>query len=477
MNGHRRIVDPILADGARANLQETIKRHAIGPLELDAERLILAARGEPLPLGPRVVATLAVLVERAGEVVTKDEILDRVWAGAEVAESNVPQSVYTLRKVLRAHGLDGAIRTVPRRGYRFVGPVAPAAARTPGLAARGFLRRAAVAAAVLLALVVAGSAVQPAAAVVPLSARGAERYRLGRYYWNLRTPDGFAHSARLFREVVRSDPRSALGYAGLADLELMRADYLPNPRKRAPYYARARAAIAAALTRDARCAPAYASLGVLVYAAHRDRRVAEAEYRRAIALDPAYAPAHHWLGILLFEEGRLRDASRELRTAVALEPVATATGAWLAEASYYGGQYADAIAYGRLALDLDPHRGGALRTVGLAYELAGDLPHAVAAFEGMRRSPTEASYAPALLAEAYARAGRVAAARAALRKARALHPRDADTGFALLALGERREGLAVLATMRRDPEHPCVDDPRIAPFRTALRALSTRRPS
>ncbi len=71
----------------------------------------------------RVVATLAALVERAGDVVTKGEILDRVWAGEDVGESNVAQSVYTLRKILREHGLSDAIATVPRRGYRFVAPV------------------------------------------------------------------------------------------------------------------------------------------------------------------------------------------------------------------------------------------------------------------------------------------------------------------------------------------------------------------
>jgi len=114
---------PIVADPAWANLQEVIKRYAIGPFELDVARHVLSLAGEPLPLGPRVVDTLAALVERAGAVVTKDELLDRVWIGEDVGESNVAQSVYTLRKVLRAHGLGAAIATVPRRGYRFVGAV------------------------------------------------------------------------------------------------------------------------------------------------------------------------------------------------------------------------------------------------------------------------------------------------------------------------------------------------------------------
>ncbi|HWT07185.1 MAG TPA: winged helix-turn-helix domain-containing protein, partial [Xanthomonadales bacterium] len=92
-------------------------------MELDAARHVLTLGGEPLALGPRVVDTLTALVERAGAVVTKDELLDRVWAGEDVGESNVAQSVYTLRKVLREHGLGAAIATVQRRGYRFTAAV------------------------------------------------------------------------------------------------------------------------------------------------------------------------------------------------------------------------------------------------------------------------------------------------------------------------------------------------------------------
>ncbi len=481
-----------MADGAPPNLQESIKRYTIGPLQLDAARRVVTACGRPLPLGPRAVATLALLVERAGEVVTKDEILDRVWFGEDVSESNVPQSVYTLRKALREHGIDGAIVTVPRRGYRFVGPVAACVAALPapaldaapvrpparGAASRFCTARWLIAALTLvMAVLSTGSAGRPTPSGAPLSPRGAERYRLARYYWNLRTQVGFSRSARLFADVVRSDPRSPLGYAGVADVELMRADYAPKHAGHAQYYLRARAAIRTALALDPGSAPARASLGILLGGANGDMRAAEAELRRAIALDPGYASAHHWLGTLLVEEGRLTEATGELRTAIALDPVATATGAWLAEASYYRGQYADAIAYERRALDLDPHRGGALRTLGLAYELAGDLPRAIATFRRMRAVPSEAVKAPALLSEAFARAGRRAEARAALRVARRARPNDCDTAFAMLALGDRRGGLAVLARARSDEHCEALRDPRSAPFRTALARYAAPRSS
>jgi len=484
-----RIDADIIADGARRNLQEVLKCYAFGPFRLDASRGLLTLDGEPLPLGPRVVATLAALAERAGDVVTKDEILDRVWGGEDVGESNVAQSVYTLRKVLREHGLGSAIATVPRRGYRFVAPVerlaqvpvAPMPFRQPAVAGRAPWSARPWLPAALAALVLVAIGAVPAARErtnpPPLGARGAELYRLGRYYWNLRTRAYLAKSARLFAAVVASDPRNPLGYAGEADADLMIADYGAPQVNPVTYYASARREIRTALALDPDSPAAHTSSAMLRYAADRDVAASFAEFRRAIALDPSYAIAHHWYGTLLFKRGRLDEASRELHAAVALDPVSAATGAWLAEASYYGHRYADAIAYSRLALDLDPQRRGALRRLGLAYELAGDFPHAIAAFKRMRGGP-EAGWAPGLLAEAYARAGRRGAASAALRDAIRFHPRDDDTAFALLAAGERARGLAILDRMPHAMDDTPLQDPRIEPFRAALRMReSSRRPT
>jgi DNA-binding winged helix-turn-helix (wHTH) protein/Tfp pilus assembly protein PilF len=482
-----RIGAPIVAENAGANLQEVFKRYAFGPFVLDARRDVLCAGGEPLPLGPRAVATLVALVERPGEVVTKDEILDCVWAGEDVNESNVAQSVYLLRKVLREHGLGGAIATVPRRGYRFTAPVAllaepvapglPIRAAGPAAAARGRAGRLLSAALSLALLFLAGV---PAARAVPhappLGARGAELYRLGRYYWNLRTPAGLATSMRLFEGVVATDPRSPLGHAGIADAALMMEDYGRPSRHRASLFARARSEIAAALALDRGSAVAHASLAMLRYAADHDEAGSEAEFRRAIELDPSNAVAHHWYGTTLHERGRLADATRELHAAAALDPVSAATGGWLAEASYFRGHYRDAIVYARRALDLDPHRLGALRRLGLAYEMAGDVPHAIETFRRLRRSGPDADHAPALLAEAYARAGRRIDARAALREALKLHPRDGDTALAMLALGERERGLAILDAMKAAAlSYRNLEDPRVVPFLSALRERASHR--
>jgi len=78
------------------------------------ERQLLADGGE-IPLGARAFDVLVVLVERAGKLVTKDELFERAWPGVVVEENNLQVQIGTLRKALGAK----AIATIPGRGYRF----------------------------------------------------------------------------------------------------------------------------------------------------------------------------------------------------------------------------------------------------------------------------------------------------------------------------------------------------------------------
>jgi DNA-binding winged helix-turn-helix (wHTH) protein/Flp pilus assembly protein TadD len=445
-----------------SRLQKDLKRYEIGPFVLDTLRLVLTCDGTPLPVGPRVVATLAALVERAGEVVTKDEMLDRVWSGEDVNESNVAQSVYVLRKLFRERGCERTIVTVPRRGYRFAGAVRALEAKRPAPVAThartGLFVRAAAAVALIALLAV--PATRGAEHAPPLSAHGAERYRLGRYYWALRTPETLAKSVRLFREVIRTDPRSPLGYSGLADAELMTVDYERGRVDVARAFAEARAAVTMALRLDPSSVAARTSLGMVRKLADRDARAAETELLHAIALDPSYALAHHWYGVVLFDRGRIAEALEQLRAAIRLDPISPSASSWLAEALYDQRRFSDAIGYSRLALELDPSRADALRALGLAYEESGKVTAAIATFERMRRIPSVMGNASALLAEAYARSGRREEARRALAVALRLEPHDKDTKIARIALGEEPKTKQVLAALRSENPY----EPRLARY-------------
>jgi DNA-binding winged helix-turn-helix (wHTH) protein len=97
---------------------------AFGPFRLDAEAEILFKGAEPIPLGRRAVALLRALVVRQGAPLSKDELINAAWPGLAVEESNLSVQIAALRRVLGEEpGGNGWIETLPRRGYRFVGPV------------------------------------------------------------------------------------------------------------------------------------------------------------------------------------------------------------------------------------------------------------------------------------------------------------------------------------------------------------------
>ena len=82
--------------------------------------------GNPVSLGPKVLETLLLLVENAGHLVDKDELMKRVWPDAFVEEGNLNKNIFVLRKTLgQWDGNLEYIETVPKRGYRFVAPVNP----------------------------------------------------------------------------------------------------------------------------------------------------------------------------------------------------------------------------------------------------------------------------------------------------------------------------------------------------------------
>jgi predicted ATPase/DNA-binding winged helix-turn-helix (wHTH) protein len=95
-----------------------------GPFRLEVARRELTAHGVPVTLGQRAFDVLLALVNRRGELVTKDELMAEVWPGIVVEENNLQVHVSALRKVLGSAG-DGEryLLTVAGRGYRFVAQV------------------------------------------------------------------------------------------------------------------------------------------------------------------------------------------------------------------------------------------------------------------------------------------------------------------------------------------------------------------
>jgi DNA-binding winged helix-turn-helix (wHTH) protein len=108
-------------DDVHGNLQ-------FGPFELSSRDRVLRREGEALPLGGRALDILIYLAERPGEVIAKQELMDRVWSDVTVEEGSLRVHVAAIRKAL-GDGQFGNryIANIKGRGYSFVGTVVPLA--------------------------------------------------------------------------------------------------------------------------------------------------------------------------------------------------------------------------------------------------------------------------------------------------------------------------------------------------------------
>jgi TolB-like protein len=98
--------------------------YEFGPFRLDSSIHRLLLRGQVVPLTAKLSDILLLLVERSGEVVTKDMLMREIWPGQFVEENNLTVSMSALRKALgERYGERKYIETVPKRGYRFVARV------------------------------------------------------------------------------------------------------------------------------------------------------------------------------------------------------------------------------------------------------------------------------------------------------------------------------------------------------------------
>jgi DNA-binding winged helix-turn-helix (wHTH) protein len=97
---------------------------SFGPFRLLPAQFLLLEGDKPVSLGSRALEILIVLLERSGELVTKQELMARVWPNIFVEPANLTVHISALRRALR-DGRNGNrfIVNIPGRGYRFVAPV------------------------------------------------------------------------------------------------------------------------------------------------------------------------------------------------------------------------------------------------------------------------------------------------------------------------------------------------------------------
>ncbi len=134
------------------------------------------------------------------------------------------------------------------------------------------------------------------------SAKAHQAYLRGRWHWSKNTDESLAQALLAFMQAIAEDPDYARAHAGVADyyVQLGIRGGLPPSES----FAAAKESAATALRIDPSLAEAHASLGFATWAYDRDHTAAAHHFQLAIALNPDYAPAHHWLGLLNSARGR-----------------------------------------------------------------------------------------------------------------------------------------------------------------------------
>jgi TolB-like protein/Flp pilus assembly protein TadD/predicted Ser/Thr protein kinase len=176
-------------------------------------------------------------------------------------------------------------------------------------------------------------------------------YAQGRFYWNKRTATSIKKAIDLFSAAIERDPNYALAYLGIADCYTGLPQYAGMPVIEAE--AKASQAAVKALEIDPDLAEARATLGY-VQALLWQWQGAEAEFRRAIALKPNYATAHHWYALTLGYQRRYPEALAEIQKALALDPQSSVINGNVGVYLNFNDRKAEAVQQLRRTVDLDP---------------------------------------------------------------------------------------------------------------------------
>jgi tetratricopeptide (TPR) repeat protein len=170
-----------------------------------------------------------------------------------------------------------------------------------------------------------------------------EAYQLyvkGRYYWNKRTNADIKTAISYFNQAIDKDPAYALAYSGLGDAYTTLSNYGGDPNDTVP---KANAAAAKALELDPTLAHPHAVLGGNKMEFSWDFAGGEAEFRKAIALDPNDATAHQWFSEGLMYLGRGQEAIDEATRAQQLDPLSPIIAGQLGQAYAFDRQLDRAI--------------------------------------------------------------------------------------------------------------------------------------
>jgi DNA-binding winged helix-turn-helix (wHTH) protein/Tfp pilus assembly protein PilF len=301
--------------------------HDLGPFNLDARTMLLLREGEIVKIPMKTVEVLLALLERRGEIVTKDELLKAAWPDSIVEEANLTVHVALLRKTL---GNDAPIETIPKRGYRLLASAPPPPSETAS------------------------------------DRESREAILRGRYVWNKFTRTSLEQASSAFEKALMLNPRSGEAHSGLSDTRLMQGLFGFNPDRGVFTVARShgeRAAELAAESADAQASHAFSRLFDQF-----DFKGAEAALAKARALAPNRVEPHLWSAFFHALRGDAVKALAAAKDATRIDPVSLKAAVGSGFHLYLSQQYEPDPEPLLRALELEPEFAVLHWALGLAYD-------------------------------------------------------------------------------------------------------------
>jgi TolB-like protein/Flp pilus assembly protein TadD len=295
-------------------------------------------------------------------------------------------------------------------------------------------------------------------------------YLKGRFFWNKRTGDDLKTAADLFQRAIAADPGYAGAYAALAATDLLIPVFGAGPTKE--FLAKATTTARRAIELDETSAEAHSVLAMVLLFDLKFVE-SEAEFKRAIQLNPNYATAHQWYGnSFLTSLGRFDEAIREGERSVQLDPLSLVINTDLGSTLVLARRYDESIAQLRRTLALDPNFAYAHWNLGVPLYLKGDVTGAISEFE-KAASLDDDPLVEGLLGRAYAETGRRDKAEAILQKLKERgehqYVRTYAYVFVYIGLGDKAKAIECLERAYELSETPDMGWIKIDPLLDPLR--------
>jgi len=271
-----------------------------------------------------------------------------------------------------------------------------------------------------------------------------EAYLEGQYLWRRRTIKSLRSSLGYFEKTVQREPAWSQGYAGLAEAYAMLGYGVMVELPPHEAAAKARAYAMKAVELDATLAAPHAVLGLIKHRHDWDWSGAEAEFQKAIELDPSDPTSHYWYSNYFHTLGRWEDEKIQLKAARRSEPTYPLVFSSLAGNLDRTGQHREAVTVWKEAIALEETNWVPHYDLARSYEQYGQYDEAIQEFTRALEISDGNLRIKSLLAREYALSGRKPEARSILREIQGKPNSAFSTAELYIALGNKEPALDYL---------------------------------